>query len=79
MTVKVACCENPLNFAEIVIDFVAFTGLVVIANVADVMLAGTVTIEGSVATLLLELRLTVAPGAGAGLLRVTVPTACVPP
>ena len=62
-----------------VVDFVVFTGVVVIANVAEVMLAGTVTVAGTVVTLLLALRVTVAPSAGAGLLRVTVPTACVPP
>lgn len=79
VTVKVVLCVPP-NFAEMVTDFVAVTGLVAIANVADNILAGTVTDEGTVATVVLLLvKLTVAPSGGAGPLKVTVPIACVPP
>jgi hypothetical protein len=70
----------PPNFAEIVTDFFPVTGLVAIENVADVIFAGTVTVEGTVATVVLLLvKLTVAPSGGAGPLKVTVPIACVPP
>jgi hypothetical protein len=80
VTVKVAFCVLPPNFAEIVTDLLVVTGLVAIANVADNILAGTITDEGTVETLVLLLvKLTVAPSGGAGPLKVTVPMACVPP
>jgi hypothetical protein len=63
-----------------VTDFFAITGLVAIEKVADDILAGTVTVEGTVATVaLLLVKLTTAPSGGAGPLKVTVPIACVPP
>jgi hypothetical protein len=80
VTVKVTLCVTLPNFAEIVTDFFAVTGLVAIANVEDAILAGTVTVKGTVETLVLLLvKLTVAPSGGAGPLKVTVPMTCVPP
>jgi hypothetical protein len=63
-----------------VTDLFAVTGLLAIANVVDVRLAGTVTVEGTVATfVLLLVKVTVAPSGGAGPLKISVPVACVPP
>jgi hypothetical protein len=78
--VKVDFWLPPPYLTEIVTDLVAVTGVVVIAKLADRMLAGTVTVEGTVAKLVLLLpKLTVAPTDGAGPVRVTVPIDCVPP
>jgi hypothetical protein len=72
-------CVLP-NFAEMVTDLFVVTGVVAIANVVDTVLAGTVTVDGTVAKfVLLLVRLTVAPSGGAGPLKVSVPIACVPP
>src|SRR5438067_9583930 len=58
----------------------AFTVLVVIAKVAVVALAGTVTEAGTVAALVLLLAsVTTAPAAGAALPSVTVPVLPTPP
>ena len=59
----------------------ATTALVVTAKVALAVPAGTVTLDGTAATLELLLeRETTAPPVGAGPLRVTVPVEdCVPP
>src|SRR5579871_2506624 len=46
---------------------------VVIVKLADVAPDGTVTVAGKIALLELEARLTVAPPAGAGALRITEP------
>ena len=79
MIVNVAFCVLP-SFAEIVTDLFVVTGVVAIANVVDTMLAGTVTVEGTVARfVLLLVKLTVAPSCGAGPLKVSVPIACIPP
>jgi hypothetical protein len=79
VTVKVAFCVLP-NFPEMVTDLFAVTGLVTIANVIEVKLAGTVTVGGTVATfVLLLVKVTVAPSEGAGPFKTTVPVACVPP
>ena len=55
-------------------------GLVVTVNVAVVAFAGTVTLPGTCAmeVLLLD-KVTTAPPAGAGLVRVTVPVEVLPP
>jgi hypothetical protein len=80
VTVKVTLCVTLPNFAEIVTDFFTVTGLVATPNVVDAKLAGTVTVEGTVDTLVLLLvKLTVAPSGDAGPLKVTVPMTCVPP
>lgn len=80
VTVKITFCVALPNFAEIVTDVFAVTGLVATANVVDAILAGTVTDEGTVEILvLLLLKLMVAPRGGAGPLKATVPKTCVPP
>jgi hypothetical protein len=55
------------------------TGVVVIVNVALVEPAGTVTLAGTVAAALPEVRLTDIPPVGAGPVKVTVPVDDVPP
>ena len=79
MTVKVAVCVEP-NTPVIVTPVLALTAFVVIAKVALVFPLGTTTFAGvcAAAVLLLD-SVTVAPPAGAGPLRVTVPIAAVPP
>src|SRR5262245_12415355 len=58
----------------------AVTAFVVIANVAVVAPAATVTDAGTVATLVLLLvSVTTAPPAGAAVVRVTVPVLSAPP
>ena len=52
---------------------------VVMANVADVCPAWTVTLEGTCATALLAASVTTAPPVGAGFVKVTVPVLLVPP
>src|SRR5437899_11692828 len=62
--------------AEVVVD----TGLVLTVKVALVALPGTVTLAGTVATLVLLLeRATTAPPLGAGPLSMTVPVEELPP
>jgi len=55
------------------------TSDVAIEKVVDVAPAGTVTVAGTVALLLFEVRLTRAPPVDAAPVRVTVPVDCVPP
>src|SRR5207249_2219158 len=58
----------------------AAVAVVVIVKVAEVLAAGTVTLEGTLAAALLLESATCAPPAGAGPLSVTVPVDdCVPP
>jgi len=78
--VKVAFWLPLPYLAEIVTDLVADTGVVVIGKFTDIVLAGTITVAGVVAMLvLLLLKFMVAPSGGAGPVRVTVPVDCVPP
>jgi hypothetical protein len=63
-----------------VAEVLRVTGLDVTAKVAAVALAATVTLAGTVAVeVLLLVRVTTAPPAGAGPLRVTFPVDNVPP
>jgi hypothetical protein len=70
----------PLNVPEIVAIPVTVTALVVMVKVAEVAPAATVTLAGTdaIEVLLLD-KLTAAPPAGAGPLRVTVPVEEAPP
>jgi hypothetical protein len=63
-----------------VAEVFAPTGMEVTVNVAVVELAGTVTLEGTVAAAVLALDSeTTAPPAGAGPVKITVPVEGVPP
>ncbi len=55
------------------------TGVVAVVKVALVLPLGTVTLAGTVAEALSLLNCTTAPPAGAGALRVTVPSEVAPP
>jgi len=69
----------PPNVPLIVTVVVVVTGVVWIVNVAVVDPAGTTTNGGTLAAKLLDNRFTVAPAAGAGPVRVTVPVTEPPP
>src|SRR5207248_1746853 len=61
-------------------EVVAATGLVVTVKVAVVAFAATVTLAGTCAAAVLLLdRVTIAPSAGAGPVRATVPVELAPP
>jgi hypothetical protein len=81
LTVRVADLVGPplLSLAEIVGETVEATAEVEIVNVAVFWPAATVTLPGTVATVLLLLRLTTVPPVGAGPLSVTVPVDGLPP
>jgi hypothetical protein len=69
----------PASEAESVACVFTFTRSVVTVKVADTAPAGTVTLAGTRATLLLLERATAAPPAGAATLKVTVPLVLLPP
>jgi hypothetical protein len=80
VTVSEAVRATPLYDAEIVTDVDELTGLVLTAKVAVVAPLATVTLDGTVATLVLLLESdTTAPPLGAGALKVTVPVDEFPP
>jgi hypothetical protein len=80
VTVRVAVRETLLWVAVIVTGVSAATGLVVTVNMAVVAPAATVILTGScAAAVLLLVRLTTIPPAGAGPLSVTVPIDDAPP
>ena len=78
VTVRVAVCDVPARVPVIVTEVLVATPVVVIVNVVVVEPEGTVTDAGTVALVLLEVRVTVVL-APAGPLRVTVPVDGVPP
>ena len=53
--------------------------MVVTVNVADLAPAGMVTLAGTTALVLLDVKVTAEPPVGAGPLRVTVPVEDIPP
>lgn len=77
--VRIAAAEALWALAVRVAVADAATGVVVMENVAVVAPAGTVTVAGTVARLLLDLRFTTTPPLGATTASVTVPVHCVPP
>jgi hypothetical protein len=77
--VSVAVFEVPARVAVIVTEAELETAVVLIGNVAELDPAVTVTLVGSVALVLLEVRLTVIPPVPAGPLRLTVPVEALPP
>jgi hypothetical protein len=80
VTVKVAVLLTLLKVAVMVTGVFEATGSVVAVKVAVVAPAATVTDAGTwAAAVLLELRVTTAPPAGAGLSSVTVPVEGLPP
>jgi hypothetical protein len=78
LMVKVAVC-GPLKLPVIVAVVVVPTATVPTVNVAVSAPPGTVTLLGTVAAAWSLDRVTTAPPAGAGLLRVTVPVEGLPP
>ena len=79
VTVNTVVFATP-RVAVIVTEAFAATAVVVIVNVAVVAFAGTVTLAGTCAALVLLLEsVTTAPPAGAGPVRVTVPVEETPP
>jgi hypothetical protein len=78
-TVRLPDAEAPLAVPVMVATALADTGLVVTVKVTCVFPASTVTLLGVAAALLLLLRFTLNPPAGAGFEMVTVPVDEVPP
>ena len=79
LTVRVAVREMPPADAVIVTLVALETACVETVKFALVAPAGTVTVLGTVATLVLLLRFTTNPPDGAGAVRVTVPVLLLPP
>jgi hypothetical protein len=77
--VNVKLLLTPPQSAEIVTGVEAATGVVVIANVADVAPPGTVTVAGAAADGDELCKFTTAPPAGAGAFRYTVFAVVVTP
>ena len=69
----------PFTVAERLSEITEFTRAVVMANVSEVLPAGTVTLGGTWAAGLLDETVTTTPPVGAGLLNVTVPVLLAPP
>jgi hypothetical protein len=79
LTVSVAVVELPFADPVMVTLVFADTGMVVAVNVAEVLPAATVTLDGTVVLGSLLLRFTGSPPVGAAPLMVTVPVEEVPP
>jgi len=79
LSVSVAVRVTPLRVAVTVTVVVAPTATVVTVKVALVAPAATVTLAGVVADELLSDKVTAAPPAGAGPVKVTVPVEEIPP
>lgn len=79
VTWRTAFCETALYVPVMFTLATAVTLTVVIANVADVAPAGTVTLAGTAAETLELVSVTTTPPAGAAPLRITVPVTPAPP
>jgi hypothetical protein len=79
LIVRVADCEDAPSVAVMSAVVVEETAVVVTVNVADVLPGVTVTLPGTVAAPLPELRDTTSPDEPAGPVRVTVPVELDPP
>src|SRR5215475_2396366 len=80
VTVRVADLVEPPAAAEITADVEVATGAVETLNGAVVLPAETVTVDGTVATVVLELfKVTTVPPGGAGPFKVTVADDGLPP
>jgi len=77
--VRLAVCVAPPWTPVIVTDVSLVTDVVDTSKVAVVEPSATVTVEGSVANELLDVRLTTSPPAGAATLSVAVPVELPPP
>jgi len=76
---RTADLETKPYFAEIVVLVATETPTVVMLNVAELLPAGIVTVDGTVASTLLDFNDRVVPSAPAATFKVTVPVAEVPP
>lgn len=79
VTVSVADCVPPLSVPVIVADVDEETAVVDTVKVAEVAPAATVTLAGTVAAALPDVRVTTDPDDPAGPFRVTVPVDVFPP
>lgn len=77
LTVRIAVLDTPLYVAVIVVVTAAVSAFPVMTKVAEVAPAGTVTLTGTVAAVvLLDTSVTTAPPTGAADVNVTVPCTC---
>src|SRR5215467_3512714 len=79
VTVTAVLFTTPLELAERLPTVVVPTGVVLMAKLAALCVAGTTTLAGTLMALGALLNATLRPPAGAGVVRVTVPVALVPP
>jgi len=79
MTVRPAVTDKVPTAAVMAIEDDAVTAVVLMVNAAEVEPAATVTVAGGIAAELFEVRVTIVPPVGEGLVKVMVPVAEVPP
>src|SRR5262249_10415866 len=79
VTVTAVLFTTPIALAEMLPTVVIPTGVVLMEKLAEIGVAGTTTLTGTLMALGALLNATLMPPAGAGAERVTVPVALVPP